>query len=342
MVSAQVQSNQPGIQANSQRANDNGGPASAQVDRVLRELLLPENRALLEECRLHGSSNRVYKITLDPNSGSFVIVKLLPSRWSSTRRRLKKLLRGFVYGEHEIFTGKKRVRYEIERAREWLNEGLPVPAPVDTTIPDARVFQGLPFPTFFTVLEDPDLPIERKLDILGAVTRSLSSQHQIAWKKGKQSLIHPDPGPWNIMYDAGHRRVYWFDLEHPASYPHITLETLTVRALRIYLYGVLDHLECRLDDVVEVVAANYDLEFALWGLLHNMRKGKSSLLLRMGETVGLKKGSTRRRGRIAAQLATILQQRRDGTRSKHAITGMSQHPAAQMRGEPILRGPTAP
>ncbi len=269
-----------------------GGSASATaalvgpVDRLLRDLLQPDNRRRLERYRFSGSSNRVYRIPLADTGMSdagdrFIIVKLLPSRAADMRRRLKRMLRNVLYGEHDISIGRQRAHMEVERVKEWAQEGLPVPPVIDTSLPNVRVFLGLPFPTFYTVLTDRTIPLEKKLDTLALVTQALSYQHQLAFLRLKKSLVHRDAGPWNIMVDMDRGDVHWFDLEHPADYPSMTLEDLVVRAFRIYLHGVLVYLRGHEDDVIRVVLGNYALKPIVDGYIQSMERYSRSLSYRV-------------------------------------------------------------
>lgn len=270
--------------------------ASVEVaaDRFLRELLRPENKERLERYRHSGSSNRVYRIPLadmgiEDAGWQFVIVKLLPSRFSDMRRRVKRMLRNVLYAEHDPSLGRQRARTEIERVKEWALEGLPVPQVIDTSLADVRVFRGLPFPTFYTVLTDPDIPVEKKLEAVGLVTRALEYQHQLAFLRLKKSLVHRDAGPWNIMVDLKGGEVYWFDLEHPAEYPSMTLEDLIVRAFRIYLHGVLVYLRGHEGEVIRIVVDNYTLKPIIRGYVRSMEKHRRSLTY---QAIGRVKKST--------------------------------------------------
>jgi tRNA A-37 threonylcarbamoyl transferase component Bud32 len=278
----------------------------AHVQHLLRELLEPRNKQRLEAYRFRGSTNRVYKIPLSAGSSDFIIVKLVPSMLTLWKKRAKRALRNVVYGEHYVALGARRVQQELDNTREWQRAGMPVPAAVDTGLPGVRVFRGLPYPTLFTVFSDSTISDDRKLDILNVVVRSLRQQHQTARDLGKQGLVHGDPGPWNIMFGLDVQKVYWFDLEHPAHYPRMTLDDLIIRALRIFLFGVLDHLGHRLDDVMAVFAAAYGNEAVLSRLAKEIAAPRGSFLLRAVEAAGLKKRSSDRRKRIAAALAACL------------------------------------
>lgn len=284
------------------------GYIDRRVDQLLGELLSPAHSERLNAFRLSGSTNRVYRIPLDEGGGDFVIVKLLPSAWVHIRKRAKRFIRNLVLNEHDIMLGRGRALAEIERTLEWQREGLLVPPVIHCSFPYVRVFKGLHYPTFYTILTSPDFSIERKLEILAAVTQSLSSQHSLAVQRGKKSLVHRDPGPWNIMVDLQTNSAYWFDLEHAADYPRTTLEDMMTRALRIYLAGVTEYLEERLDAAVEVVCENYELRPVLWRLAHRFQSRRTVIPLRVASAVGLKRQTYRRWHRIAARLKAFLEQ----------------------------------
>lgn len=246
------------------------------VEGLLTEIIKPQNRPALEQFRFHGSTNRVYRIPVGTDGDQFVVVKLLPSGWIEARNRCKRMLRNLLYGEHDVSTGKRRVQMEIERAMEWRREGLPVPTLIQTSLPGVRVFLGLPYPTVFTIFSDDCLGQQRKLQVLEMVVQALSHQHGLALGRGKKSLIHRDPGPWNIMFDLEKGDTYWFDLEHPAEYPKMSLEALMVRAVRVFLYGVLRHLGDQSDEVIHIMVHNYEFEDILWKFAMRMEHGASS------------------------------------------------------------------
>ena len=292
------------------------------VDQLLRDLMLPENQDRLESFRFTGSTNRVYRIPLGEEGKEFIILKLLPPAHVYYRKRMKRFLRNILYGEHYVSAGSKRVQLEISRCKEWRENGLSVPQAIEVSVPGARVFKGLPFPTFFTILSNPAIADDRKLEVLAAVVRSLALQHRIAFEKDRQGFVHGDPGPWNIMFDRDTMTTYWFDLEHPEHYPRMTVVDLMVRALRIFVYGVLDHMEHRTDDVLTVVAQNYSNDFVLWRLIDDMQAKKSSLLIRAMETMKLKKGRSDRRKRIATQLAQAIHARDLASGARNILQGI--------------------
>lgn len=296
------------------------------VDCLLRELLQPQNNGRLERFRFHGSTNRVYRIPLDVNGKDFIIVKLLPSVWVTLKKRAKRSIRNVLYGEHDISTGGRRVQMEIERAREWEKEGFSTPLLIETTIPGVRVFKGLEYPTFYTILTDKTIAPVQKLKVLAAVSRDLSYQHQVAWQTGKKSLVHKDPGPWNVMFDREREVPYWFDLEYPAEYSGMTLEALMVRAIRIYLFGVLEHLEDYFDEVIDTFIENYHIAPVLWRFIGNMERPRTYLVNRIvGRVRNRRKGAYLLRGRIAPKMRNCLEKKRS------SISGITNFRAVRRR-----------
>ena len=67
------------------------------ADRVIREMLAPQNRILLEKFRLSGSTNRVYRFPLDSESTDFIVVKLLPGPCVRLKIRAKCMIRNLLY-----------------------------------------------------------------------------------------------------------------------------------------------------------------------------------------------------------------------------------------------------
>lgn len=294
------------------RAVEMADPAlEGRVDRLLRELLQPQNNGRLQSFRFHGSTNRVYRIPLDVNGNDFIIVKLLPSLWVTLKKRTKRSIRNMLYGEHDISTGGQRVQMEIERAREWGKEGFSTPLLIETTIPGVRVFKGLEYPTFYTILTNKTYAPLLKLKVLAAVTRDLSSQHRVAWQKGKKGLVHKDPGPWNVMFDLERGVPYWFDLEYPAEYPGMTLEALMARAIRIFIFGVLEHLEDQFDEVIETFTENYQIDSVLWRFIGNMERPRTYLANRIVATLrNRRNGAYLLRSRIAPKMRSCLGKKR--------------------------------
>ncbi|MBI4202798.1 MAG: hypothetical protein HY532_06795 [Chloroflexi bacterium] len=268
-----------------------GWALQERVDRVLHILFLPNNRHLLEQYRFHGSTNRVYRIPISADGKDFIIVKRLPSWWKHLKLQGKRRLRNLLYGEHDLALSRKQAQSEIARLLEWQQEGLPVPQVIPVSIPDTRVCIGLPFPTMYTILNDPAIPAQRKLSIVAAVTRALSAQHQLALHRDKKSLVHRDPGPWNIMYDLETDSTVWFDLEHPEDYPSMSLEALLTRAVRIYLHGVLVYMPDHLDDVVHAVVGNYALKHILERYVTGMERRNVPLVHRILDRLGAKGAS---------------------------------------------------
>lgn len=276
------------------------------MDNLLRELMKPRNRKLLEKYRFRGSSNRVYRIPLNHSSSEFIVVKLLPGPMSYVKGKLKRSLRNWVYGEHDVVVGRKRVQMEIERTKEWQVEGIPVPPLVETSVPGVRVTRWLAFPSFQSLLASPSLGAEQKLDLLAVVTRALSSQHMTALKRGKKSLVHRDPGPWNIILDTDRRVVYWCDLEHPADYPRMSLEALMVRGVRIFTFGVLDHLTDHFDDVIKAICDNYKPRSVLWKFVETMEGSRASMLSRARERLLRRRPGHPLRRLLAPQIRAYL------------------------------------
>ena len=301
------------------------------VDTLLRELMLPENRKRLEAHRFFGSTNRVYKIPIqledgkkveDSKNADFIIVKLLAPRHVYLRKRAKQAIRNLLYGEHIAKAGAKRVQLEIAHCKEWREAGLCVPEAIETSLPGARVFRGLPYPTFYTLLASTDMSLDKKLEVLAAVVRSLSGQHETALERGRQSLVHGDPGPWNIMFALDTMTPIWFDLEHPDTHPGMTLEDVVTRSLRIFVYGVLDQLPAASDQVFAILAENYQLESVLWRLVESMQQGRGSLFLRLATRLGLSKDRVKRRKRIANQLTQALHLRDLASSSRSVAQGV--------------------
>lgn len=276
------------------------------VDSLLKELMKRQNRKLLESYRFRGSSNRVYRIPLNHSSSEFVVVKLLPGRMSYVKGKVKRILRNWIYGEHDVVVGKKRVQMEIERTREWQAEGIPVPPLVETTVPGVRVTRWLAFPSFQVVLADSALAAEHKLALLALVTRSLSFQHLTALKRDKKSLVHRDPGPWNIILDTEREVVYWCDLEHPADYPRMSLEALMVRGVRIFTFGVLDHLTDHFDDVIKTICDNYEPRSVLWKFVEAMEGSRASVLSKARERLLKRRPGHPLRRLLAPQIRAYL------------------------------------
>lgn len=260
-------------------SRSSGDGLAARVDTLLSRLLQPQFRGDLERYRFPGSTNRVYRIPLGPGQ-EFVIVKLLPPKWVDLKVRFRRTLKNLLYGEHEPSLGRRRARAEIARYREWQEAGFDVPRMIPTRFKDVRVFEGLPFPTLYLILNDPGIPLARKRKIVGRVARSLSAQHEFALAAGKKGLVHRDPGPWNVMYDGAANRPYWFDLEHADASPNMTLEALCARAVRVFLNGVLVHLEHDIQGTVEVFVSNYRLENVLRRYVASMERRKRSLVHR--------------------------------------------------------------
>jgi tRNA A-37 threonylcarbamoyl transferase component Bud32 len=274
------------------------------VEQLVAELLEKANRDRLEEFRFHGSANLVYRIPVGMD-GAFVVLKLLPPRTLNPLRRLKRPLRNLVYGEQQAYTGRERARLELERYREWREAGLPVPDVVETSLPDIRVIQGLPYPTFYSILGELPITDERRLEVLRDVTKSLAAQHRAARRMDKKGLVHRDPGPWNIMFDLDRNRTYWFDLEYPADQP-MTVEQLCVRALRIFTFGVLDHLSRRFDEVMETIAEAYGRKSTLRLLADNLQRSAHGLPMRAANRLGVRKWRRQQQERMAAKLYALV------------------------------------
>ncbi len=276
---------------------------------LLRELLDPCHVARLEQYRFRGSSNRVYLVPIDERTGGFVIVKLPAHHLPFFKRWVKSRLRDLLYGERGVYLPSEDfTREEVERYREWHCEGVRIPRLIETSLPGVRVIEGLPYPTFFTILSDAGTSDEAKLQVLAFVTASLSQQHTNALVKSKKSLVHRDPGPWNMLVDRERSEVYWYDLEFPAEYPGASLDMLLVRALRIFIFGVLDHLEHRLEEVVAVVVKQYELEPVLWALLRDLRNPWRAPVLKALQFLGIYRNGYGRRQRIARELERLLRQ----------------------------------
>lgn len=251
-----------------------------QVDETLGELLQPRNHGELERFRFCGTTNRVYRVPLDSDGGEFIIVKLLPPHWTDLKVKLKRTVRNLLYGENDVSVGRKRAQVEIERYQEWQEAGFPIPQIIKTRFPEVRVFLGLPHPTLEFLLAGPALSVERKLQVIHHATMALSFQHKVAMNKGRSSLIHRDPGPSNILVDLATDRVYWFDLEHPSTYPKMTVESVMARAVRVFLHGVLAHLDDHLDEILQIFVADYELEPVVWRYITSMEKRRDSRFYR--------------------------------------------------------------
>lgn len=254
----------------------------SRVEELLGELLRPQNRRALEAFRSSGSTNKVYRIPLG-GEGQFIIVKLLPPWTTDLKVRVKRGVRNLLYGEHDLSVGRKRAQVEIERYREWHEQGMLVPTLIPTRFPDVRVFLGLPHPTFDAVLADPALPLARKLEVVRWVSAALSLQHKAAMESGKANLVHRDPGPRNILVDCAAEQVYWLDLEHPAAYHQMSFEAINARAVRVFLHGVLAHLQQHIDEVLDLFVATYELDAVLQRYVANMDKRRESLFYRSVE-----------------------------------------------------------
>jgi hypothetical protein len=205
-----------------------------------------------------------------------------------------------------VAIGRKHAYLEIEHLKEWAAEGLAVPPVVEVSLPGIRVMKELPYPTLLMLLEDQGISEEEKLQMVALTTKALSSQHKTAYVKGKKRLIHRDPGPWNILFDPATRTTYWIDLEHPVDYPKMTLETVMSRALRIFLMGVIDYVSPRWQDVVKIVAWEYELKNMLVQCGEGLQGKHTPLLGRL-----LQYGITRRRylqkRRVAAYMGQVLE-----------------------------------
>jgi hypothetical protein len=251
------------------------------AQRVVADLLRRENRAELERYRFHGSANRVYFIPLGEDGDEFVVVKVLPSRASELKIRFRRWVRNRLNQERVAAGGRDRAWMEVQRYREWERAGLRVPRMIKTELPDVRIIHGLPFPTFYTILTNPDYTDAVRLHVLRQATRSLCHQHETALQRGQASLIHHDPGPWNIMFDLENDVVYWYDLEHPAEVPGMAMEELIVRALRIFFTGVLEYMSGHIDDVVSILVEEYRDADLLRRLADAQRASQRSLLFRV-------------------------------------------------------------
>ena len=269
---------------------------------------MPENRSLLEEFRFLGSTNRVYRIPIDPAGDEFIIVKMRFSQAKSPLLRVKRIVKNALYGEHIPIRVKGSGHIELERGREWLREGCNVPPIIETTIPGVKVFVGLHYPTLYSILSDEKITPKRKLEIVGMVARALSLQHQNAYQKGKQSLVHGDAGPWNIMFDLNREEVYWFDLEFATS-SKMTIEDFMARSVRIFIFGVLDHLWEQFDETIEVFCENYEPDFVLWRFIESLEKARSSLLGNALEKVRRGRPATVLRKRISLAMGEILERK---------------------------------
>ncbi|GEM_PF-3082663 len=277
------------------------------VNSLLADLLAPGNRSRLERFRFTGSTNRVYKIPLDQDWREFIIVKLLPGRWTDFKAHVRRALRNLMYGEHDIVTGRKRARMELDRIKEWQAAGLPVPPSIQVRVPDVRVFYGLPYPTFYTILASRETSIERKLEVLSVVTRALADQHELAVVRQCKSLVHRDPGPWNLMVDPDRDQVYWFDLEHPRDYPRMDLDSLLVRALRVFLFGVLYQLGDHFDQVILTIEANYRLKPVLRELINNIEQSRGTPVGRFVKALRSRNRQYHLRRRIGPTLRAALE-----------------------------------
>ena len=292
------------------------------VDTLLKDLLLPENRLRLETFRFRGSTNRVYKIPVEEaGKGEFIILKLLPPRSAYWRKRIKHFFRNLMYGERVVSLGNRRVQLEIARSREWQEAGLCVPEAIETSIPDIRVFRGLPYPTLYTLLGNQNVSDGKKLEALAAVVQSLSYQHKKAAEKGHAGLVHGDPGPWNIMFDLETMTTVWFDLEHPDVYPGMTLEDVMVRGMRIFVYGVLDQMGHASDRFFTILAENYQVDSVLRRLVESMEHGHGTPAIRLMGMLGMRKGSEERRRQIATQLSQALHLRDLASTSRNILQG---------------------
>jgi hypothetical protein len=278
-----------------------------QVDSLLGDLMA-QSRERLEQYRVHGSRNRVYRLPLSTEGQDFVIVKLLPSYWTDLWIHAKCYLKNIAYGEHDVSCGRNRVQLEKERIREWRAEGIQVPALIETTVPGARVFKGLHYPTFYSFLRDPARSLAEKFEALAVVTQSLSAQHVLAYQRQRKSLVHREPGPWNIMFDPDRRVAWWFDLEHPADYPRMTLDALVVGGVGIFLFGVLDILQGHLAAVVWTFVKNYEPKSVLEKFVRYLERSDRSLMLRLVEQVPRTRGLRKRRLRrgIAGAMRNAL------------------------------------
>lgn len=276
------------------------------ADHLVSGLLRRDRRDELEQYRFRGSTNRVYWIPLGDDSDEFIIVKLLP-RWpAELRMALKRPVRNLLYGEHDARVGRGRVQWEIERYREWRAAGIPVPPLVETSLPGVRIIKGMPLPTFYTLLSSPEISEQQKLAMLRYVTRSLSQQHRAAVEWERKSLVHREPGPWNILVDVESDMVYWYDLEHPVDYPGMTIEELMVRGLRIFAYGVLDHLPNRFEEVLAIIAEEYEPRHRLWELALSLERSLRARPQRVARRLGLRKERFIRQERIASQLSELV------------------------------------
>lgn len=278
------------------------------VDNLLRGLFLPENGALLENYRLKRGRKRAYSIPLNHTGKDFIILKLRPTRGMKLWRRAQRLFLSRMYGEKFVLVKIDHVQVETERYREWQREGFCVPRLIETSIPGIRVFQGLEHPFFYDILADKDVTPSRKLEILGAVVRTMSLQHRTAYKKDRKSLVHWDPGPHNIMFDMDRGITHWCDLEDPVQ-PNMSLEGLMVRAVRIFIFGVLHHLWEEFDDTIEVFCENYELDFVLRQLADNVERSRSSLMGRVMEGVRIRRPAHRVRRLISSKIRECLEKK---------------------------------
>jgi hypothetical protein len=276
------------------------------VEMRLRELLRPEGRPELETFRFPGSTNRVYHIPIGAD-GAFTVVKLpAEGRTKAGWKRIKHRLRNAVYQEHDRASGARRVEFEIERFREWQAAGLAVPPLIEVSLRGVRAFQGLPYPTFLTLLMDPVRSLEEQFETFRRVTASLSLQHARALDLAKQGLVHRDSGPWNTMVDVQQGHVYWFDLEQPGVVPGATIPDLMVRALRIYLYGVLDHLGDHLPRVAAEFVDTYEHHFAVQLLIKQLKSKRVLAFVKAGELVGMRRGRSKIQQALARELSRAL------------------------------------
>ena len=291
----------------------------AKVDRRLAEVLSPqtrteglvsaETRAKLERFRVQNrSGNEVYRIPLEDSSDDFIIVKLLPN-WQVELRRLRKaLLRSLIYGERSVdySRGKKRAAMETSRYREWQAAGMSVPSLIETDLADVRIIQGLQFPTFQAFLSSEDRSVNDKLRAISAGLDAISHQHRFAISQDKDGLVHAEPSPQNMMFDPETDQVYWFDLEHPAEYAHMSVEDVATRALRIYLYGALDFLPDHTGNILALAVERYEPKALLWRVADSVERSLNSFLIRTARLLGLRQRSSAVQGRMVRQLRATL------------------------------------
>ncbi|MEX2598105.1 MAG: hypothetical protein WD533_00445 [Dehalococcoidia bacterium] len=275
------------------------------VNQHVSELLRTQDHDQLESYRFHGSLNLVYHVPI-PDTDRFVVVKVLPPRTTDWKRKLKRPMRNLLYGEKIANTGRQRAAMEVERYREWRRAGLPTPDLIESTIPGVRIIEGLPYPTFYSILGEMDLGTERKLSVLGHISRSLAAQHEKARALNKHGLVHQDPGPWNVLFDLDSDRTYWFDLEHPAQQPGMTVEDLCIRATRVFTFGVLDHLSAHFDEAMGIIVESYGRRETLFALARNLERSAVSVPMRVANRLGFQKERRAQQERIAAALRAQL------------------------------------